>query len=297
MAAVGRDGSIFARARMGTPKGASPSDFLAALGSLADKCRGSIGSEKKIVGIAVAVPATFNAAEGILTKLPNLPSLDGMNLKVGLSAKFALPVTVENDATAAAIGENWRGASRGIDTSILVTLGTGVGGGLIINGKPLRGIDGTAGEIGHICVEPLGHPCGCGSRGCVEQYASATAIVRMAGELQAGLPLSEQAGQKWQTALQVYEAGMSGNELAVSAFERMGFYLGIALADLVNVLNPEMIVIGGGVSAGWELFADHVSAEVRKRAFREPAERVKIIRAELGDDAGILGAARTAFGD
>ena len=297
MAAVGRDGSIFARARKSTPKHVSPNEFLAVLGDLADECRGSIGPDKKIVGIAVAVPATFNAAEGILTKLPNLPSLNGMNLKAGLADKFSLPVTVENDATAAAIGENWRGASRGISTSILVTLGTGVGGGIIINNKPLRGLDGTAGEIGHICVEPLGHPCGCGSRGCVEQYASATAIVRMAGELRAGITRPEPADLEWQTALQIYEAGMGGSELAVSVFERMGFYLGVALADLVNVLNPEMIVIGGGVSAGWELFADHVSSEVRKRAFREPAERAKMIRAELGDDAGILGAARTAFGE
>src|SRR5438067_1747922 len=224
MAAVGRDGKVFARARMNTPKNTSPAEFLTALGSLADECGGAMGSEKALAGIAVAVPATFNAAEGILTKLPNLPSLIGMNLKADLADKFGLPVTLENDATAAAIGENWHGASRGVDSSILITLGTGIGGGIIVNGQPLRGLDGTAGEIGHICVEPAGHPCGCGSHGCVEQYASATAIVRMASEMRATLPPFERTDPEWHTALQVYEAGISGSTLALSVFERMGFY-------------------------------------------------------------------------
>ena len=214
----------------------------------------TIGAEKALAGIALAVPATFNAADGILTKLPNLPSLIGMNLKADLAAKFGLPVTLENDATAAAIGEHWRGASRGVASSILITLGTGIGGGIIIDGRPLRGLDGTAGEIGHICVEPAGHPCGCGSHGCVEQYASATAIVRMAMEMRAALPPFEQTDPEWHTALQVYQAGIASSTLALSVFERMGFYLGLSVSGLVNALNPEMIVIGGGVSAGWDLF-------------------------------------------
>lgn len=296
MAAVSQNGSIFTRARMPTPKSATPADFLGALGSLAAECKTGLGSDKDIVGMAVAVPATFNAAKGILTKLPNLPTLNGMNLKADLSAKFGIPVTLENDATSAGIGENWLGASRGVASSIIVTLGTGVGGGIIIDHKPVRGIDGTAGEIGHICVEPLGHPCGCGSRGCIEQYASATAIVRLANE---NTSTSSAAGENgaWPTAADIYDAAKNGNEIARHAFRQMAFYLGIALSGLINTLNPEMIVIGGGVSAGIDLFGDDLRAEVLKRTFHEPAERAKIVRAELGDDAGILGAARAAFGE
>src|SRR5205823_3584708 len=127
------------------------------------------------------------------------------------------------------------GASRAVRSSIMVTLGTGVGGGIIIDRQPWRGIDGTAGEIGHVCVEPFGHPCGCGSRGCVEQYASATGIVRMARQ-----KVSDSAAQSpdWQTSLQVYEAAITGNPAARNAFELMAFYLAIALTGLINALNP-----------------------------------------------------------
>jgi glucokinase len=159
----------------------------------------------------------------------------------------------------------------------------------------LRGADGTAGEIGHICVEPFGAPCGCGSRGCVEQYSSATAIVRITRELENQYPRSILRNKASCTSLDVYEAGQTGDELALEVFRRMGFYLGVALADLVNVLNPDAIVIGGGAAAGWDLFVDHVREQIDARAFREPALRAKLIRAALGDDAGILGAARSGF--
>ena len=228
---------------------------------------------------------SIRLGDGVLTKLPNLPSLNGMNLKAALTDRFSLPVTLENGATAAAIGENWLGASKGVDDSILITLGTGVGGGVIINGEPHRGKDGTADEIGHICVEPDGHPCGCGSHGCVKQYACATAIVRMAKE--SGLEIT--------TSLEVYESAQRGDEIARSVFQKMGRYLGITLAGLVNTLNPEMIVLGGGVAAGMDAFIEPLKAEILARAFREPAERAKIVRSELGDNAGFLGAARSAF--
>jgi glucokinase len=176
-----------------------------------------------------------------------------------------------------------------------VTLGTGVGGGIIINGVPLRGPDGTAGEVGHICVEPLGLPCGCGSFGCLEQYASATAVVRMAAEMAALQNTSTALSVPGLTSLDVYEAGKQGNALAIAVFARMGYYLGIVLAGLVDVLNPEMIVLGGGLSSAWDLFIDHTRDQIFRRAFREPAERVKLVRAELGDDAGSIGAAYLAF--
>ncbi|MFZ1700557.1 MAG: ROK family protein, partial [Pyrinomonadaceae bacterium] len=273
-------------ARAATPNDVSPQQLLDLAAKMAAECRAAIDSSHEICGVAFASPApAAKNSDGILSKLPNLPSLNGMNLPSGLSDMLGLPVTLENDATAAAIGEHWIGASRGTNNSIVVTLGTGVGGGLIVDGQPFRGIDGTAGEIGHICVEPDGHPCGCGSHGCIEQYASATAIIRMANEL----------GLKVSTAKAVYDAAKSGDGKALAVFESMGRYLGIILAGLINTLNPEIIVIGGGVAAGMDAFADHIEAEISFRAFREPATRVRIVPTKLSDMAGILGVAKSAF--
>lgn len=284
MSAVGSDGEIFSHARTSTPKDATPEEFLAVMVGLADECKAAAGTDKSVVAMGIGVPANFNT-EGVLTHVTNIPSLTGMNLKADLSAKFGVPVALENDATAATIGENWLGASKDVSDSIMLTLGTGVGGGIIIGNEPFRGIDGTAGRLGHITVEPEGHPCKCGNRGCIEQYASATAIVRMASE----------AGLDFNTSFEVYQAAQSGNERAVSVYQRSGYYLGITLASLTNALNPEMIVIGGGGAAGWDAFIEPLTAELTARAFHEPVERAKVIRGTLADNAGILGAARSAF--
>lgn len=295
MAAVDREGKILHRTKHDTPKSDRADEIIAAIVEAASECLKSIKKKGWIKAFGAAVPATLNAPAGVILKAPNLPALDGFRFSATISDELNLPVVLENDANAAAIGENWRGAAKDFANSICVTLGTGVGGGIILNGNILRGIDGTAGEIGHICVEPLGAPCGCGSRGCVEQYSSATAIVRITRELENQYPKSVLQNKSRLTSLDVFEAGKNGDELALEVFRLMGFYLGIALADLVNVLNPEVIVIGGGASAGWDLFIGHVQDQIRKRAFAEPADRAKIVRAKLGDDAGILGAAKLAF--
>ena len=284
MAAVGRDGRIFSHAKIETEKANEPKSLVEAFSSLADKCRAALTAGQMVIGIGAGVPANIRS-DGVLKNLPNLRALEGMNLNAELAARFNVPVVLENDATAAAIGENWLGASKDIRDSIMITLGTGVGGGIIIDNEPLRGIDGTAGKLGHICVEPEGHPCGCGSNGCIEQYASATAIVRLANE----------SGLQSTTSLEVYEAAQTGDQRAIDVFKKMGRYLGITLGGLVNALNPEMIVIGGGAAAAWEAFIDHLTAELRYRAFNEPADRVQIVRGKLGDNAGILGAARSVF--
>lgn len=295
MAAVDREGKILHRTKHETPKSDRADGIISAVVEAASECIQAVKKNSWIKALGAAVPATLNAPEGIILKAPNIPALDGFRFSAAVSDELNLPVVLENDANSAAIGENWLGASKGFASSVCVTLGTGVGGGIILNNKILRGIDGTAGEIGHICVEPLGEPCGCGSRGCVEQYSSATAIVRMTHELKDQYPKSVLQNKTRLTSLDVYEAGKEGDELALEVFRKMGFYLGIALADLVNVLNPEVIVIGGGAAAGWDLFIGHVQEQIRKRAFSEPARRAKLVCAELGDDAGILGAAKTAF--
>ncbi|HEX8287114.1 MAG TPA: ROK family protein [Pyrinomonadaceae bacterium] len=295
VAAIDSNGSILCRTKYETPKSESADDIFRAISEAARECRKSVENTGRLLAVGVAAPATIDSANGVILKAPNLPALDGANFSKAIERELNLPVVLENDANSAAIGENWLGASRGYNDSICVTLGTGVGGGITLNGKILRGKNGTAGEIGHICVEPFGAPCGCGSRGCVEQYSSATAVVRIAHELENQYPKSVLARNFDLTSLKVYEAGKDGDELALEVFRRMGFYLGIALADLVNVLNPEIIVIGGGAAAGWDLFIEHAREQIFARAFKEPAESVKIVRAELGDDAGILGAARLAF--
>jgi glucokinase len=242
------------------------------------------------------VPGTVNVEEGIVVKAPNLPSLDGFRLAAVLSTELKRPALLENDANAAAVGEMWQGAGRGRRTVVCVTLGTGVGGGIILDGKLWRGVDGAAAEIGHMCVDPFGGvACGCGSRGCLEVYASATAIVRMTREASPRHPDSTLHTAKDLTSEAIFAAGLEGDELALEVFRRMGVYLGIGVANLINILNPEVIVIGGGVANGWDLFEKHMHQQVAERAFPLLAARVKIVRAECGDDAGLLGAARLAF--
>jgi glucokinase len=295
MAAIDRAGNILHRTKHDTPKSDRTDEIVRAITDAAEECRRAVENNGEIAAVGAAVPATTNSTDGIILKAPNLPALDGFRFSAVISDELNLPVILENDANSAAVGEHWMGASKGFENSVCVTLGTGVGGGIVLGGRVLRGVDGTAGEVGHICVEPLGAPCGCGSRGCVEQYSSASAIVRLVGELENQYPKSVLHNKSRRTSLDVYEAGRTGDELALEVFRQMGFYLGIALADLVNVLNPEVIVIGGGAAAGWDLFINHVRDQIHYRAFREPAQRAKLVRAELGDDAGILGAAYLAF--
>lgn len=295
IAAVDEHGNVVHRLRVPTPESLARADITAAIGDLASQCIELLGADSRPAAFGVAAPAIVSSADCTIFSSPNLPELDGYDLAGELQKRLGLPVMLENDANSAAVGENWLGASRGVQNSICVTLGTGVGGGLIFDGKLMRGVDGTAGEVGHVTVEPDGYPCGCGSNGCVEQYASATAIKHIATLLKAKYPDSELAAIEQPSAVDVFEAGKRGDALALEVFRQVGAYLGIALAGLINVLNPEVIVIGGGVSAGWDLFIEHAHAQIKKRAFRQPGERAKLVRAELGDDAGILGAAKLAL--
>jgi glucokinase len=299
VAAVDREGSIHCRLMQPTPQAEKPNEIVRALIDAAHECERRIaGKNGKISAISVAVPGTVNVREGVVVKAPNVPSLDGFRLAAALESELEWPAILENDANAAAIGEMWRGAGRGYGAIICVTLGTGVGGGIILNGKLWRGADGSAAEIGHMGVDPFGGvPCTCGSRGCLEVYASATAIVRMTREAGPRYPNSLLHTVEDLTSEKVYLAGLEGDELSLEVFRRMGVYLGIGIASLINVLNPEIVVIGGGLSNGWDLFAPHMRQQIIERAFPIPARRVKIVRAECGDDAGLLGAARLAFTD
>jgi glucokinase len=295
IAAVSTDGSILCQLSEPTPNTGVAFDVVDAISRVAELCIVECGNESRPASFGLALAALVSVRDGRALSSPNLPELNGLHLAKTLSEGLSIPVVLENDATAAAIGEHWLGSSKDVESSVFVTLGTGVGGGLILDGRVYRGVDGTAGEIGHICVEPDGVLCGCGSHGCVEQYASATAIVRIAGELLHRHPSSSLNRHPGFTSRDVYDAAIAGDSAALDAFKVMGRYLGIALAGLVDVLNPELIVIGGGAAAGWDLFIEHVRSEIQARAFRDPATRVKLVRASLGETAGILGGARVAL--
>src|SRR5438128_4567119 len=289
--------TINIRLKHKTPQATQPDEMAQALVLAVRECE----TQSKISGdciraVSVVVPGSVNVAQGVVVKAPNVACLDGFRLTAALTSELKLPAVLENDANAAAVGEMWQGAGHGRRTIVCVTLGTGVGGGIILDGKLWRGVNGSAGEIGHMCVDPFGGvACTCGSRGCLEVYASATAIVRMTREARPRYPDSVlQVGDEL-TSETIYRAGVGGDGLALEVFRRMGVYLGIGLANLINILNPETIVIGGGVVNGWNLFEKHMTHEVAERAFPIPAAEVKIVPAECGDDAGLLGAAHLAF--
>ncbi|CAN5766606.1 ROK family protein [soil metagenome] len=298
-AVVGRDGRIHYRLKQPTPQAEKPDGIVHAIVDAAHEGERQIAARgAHISAVSIAVPGTVNFEDGVVIKAPNLPCLDGFRLAAALEGELEWAAILENDANAAAIGEMWQGAARGYNDIVCVTLGTGVGGGIILDGKLWRGVDGSAAEVGHLGVDPFGGvPCACGSRGCLEVYASATAIVRMTREARPRYPDSILHTREDLTSETVYRAGLEGDELALEVFRRMGVYLGIGLASLVNLLNPEIIVIAGGLSNGWELFEQHMHQQVIERAFPLPARSVKITRAECGDDAGFLGAARLAFED
>jgi glucokinase len=299
VATVDRCGHISSRQMQATPQAEKPNEIVRALINAVHQRERSAAEQGGVISaLSVVVPGTVNVAEGVVVKAPNVPCLDGFRLAAALESELEWPVILENDANAAAIGEMWRGAGQGYRSIICVTLGTGVGGGIILDGKLWRGVDGSAAEIGHIGVDPFaGVPCTCGSRGCLEVYASATAIVRMTREARPRYPNSILHNTEDLTSAKIFQAGREGDELAIEVFRRMGVYLGIGLASLINVLNPEIVVIGGGLSNGWDLFEKHMQQQVIERAFPIPARRVRIVRAECGDDAGLLGAARLAFSD
>jgi len=296
---IDREGGIHERARTETPESDNANDIIDAIASAVRQCEAKAAGRNAITqSISVVVPGSVQAETGVVVNAPNVPAIVGFTLGKALTDELQRPVLIENDANAAALGEMWQGAGRGHQTMICLTLGTGVGGGLILNGKLWRGIDGTAGEIGHVSVEPFGDVrCKCGNTGCLEVYASATAVVRMTQEKLAtnqgsslhSLPRHELTSER------VFKAALAGDELAREVFQRVGEYLGVAIADVVNIFNPEMIVVGGGVSGAFDLFAPSARDQILRRAFPVPAKRCRIARAECGDDAGLLGAAWLAM--
>lgn len=244
----------------------------------------------EIAGIGVGVPGPVNEA----SEVPCAVNLHWgyVNIAGDLERLTGFPVKAGNDANVAALGELWKGGGAGHHSMIMVTLGTGVGGGIIINDKIVAGAHGAAGEIGHAHVEDaITDPCNCGNCGCLEQVASATGIVRLAKELLESTKAPSVLRKRRLTAKAVWDAVKEGDALAVQVAERFGTYLGKALAVFAAVADPEIIVIGGGVSKAGEILLDYVTAPYQKYAFSACRE-AEFALATLGNDAGICGAAR-----
>jgi glucokinase len=252
-----------------------------------------------VAAVGIGIPGLFNQKSGRIELMPNLPALTEISIVEELERETGLPVALDNDANVATYGEHQVGAARGRRDVFLVTLGTGIGAGLIINGQLYRGASGFAGEFGHMTIDPEGIECACGNIGCLETIASGPNIVRRTRERlyrdrtsslsRLALPRDREF-----TAEDIARAAREGDEMAQVMMERTGMFLGIAIAAVINLLNVEMVVLGGGVMEAGDLILKPTIDETRRRAFPPSFGACEIVIAELGPSAGMIGAALLA---
>lgn len=253
-------------------------------------------SDAQLLGIGIGVPGFVDNKTGIVFEAVNLHWKTHVPLREKLEQLAHVPVYVGNDANNAALGEMWQGAGKGATDLVAITLGTGVGGGVIVEGRVIQGVTGAGGEIGHITVEPTGGPaCNCGKSGCLETYASATAIIRegsRAAKDHTSPFLAERLSQKGSVnAKDVFDAALAGDESALAIIDQAAHYLGIGLSHLANILNPAKIVIGGGVSAAGDFLFDRIRSSFKQFALPITYDACEILPATTGNDAGVIGAA------
>ena len=247
-----------------------------------------------IAGVGLGIPGPVNE-DGAVICAVNL-HWGYVELEKELEKLTGLTVKAGNDANVAALGEMWKGGGAGYHNVVMVTLGTGVGGGIIVNGKIVTGTHGAGGEIGHIHVEDDETlSCNCGNQGCLEQYTSATGVVRLANRMLAATDKASVLRNEEVTAKAVFDAVKAGDELAMEVAEKFGKYLGTALAVIAGVVDPEVFVIGGGVSKAGKILLDYVEKYYKKYVFQGSRDCTFAL-AELGNDAGICGAAKLVLG-
>lgn len=280
-AAIGYEGGVLAkitgRAQLSQGRDTVMGDMLSSIRKLREECGAG-----DLAGVGIGVPGFILMEKGMILNSNNLPEFCNFEIRDYIEQRLGTPVVLENDGNAAALGEQWMGAGRGVEDLVMLNLGTGIGGGIVSGGKVLRGFAGMAAEVGHITVVPNGNPCGCGNSGCLEKHASATAITGMARMMHLGAN---------PTALEVYEMAMAGDDRAKMIFDCVGNALGIALATLINLFNFPLYLLGGGVLAAWDLFAPGMLAEIRRRSFTYRNTETRIEPAVLGNQAGLFGAA------
>lgn len=315
IAAVGSSGKILEKITTGTEVARGRDRVLDELCAAVRTLALKYGPAGELEGIGVGVPGIIDMRTGTLRESPNLPGWEDYPVRDEIQRRLNSTVILENDANAAALGEKWLGAAADVNDMCMLTLGTGVGGGLVLGDRIWHGMLGMAAEIGHINIEADGPPCGCGCRGCLEQYASALAIKRMATEAVARGDAPDLARAMSQdpefSAKIIYHLASEGDAPAQKIFDRAGWALGIGLANLINTLNLPMYVIGGGVASAWSAFAPAMFETVRNYSYiyrvTAPAEGASsqqqssdkkrkkytvITQAVLGSDAGLIGAAR-----
>ena len=267
--------------------------------SLLSVCETLIGSSGAIPeSVGIGVPGTVNAEKGEVVFTPNLP-LRGANITSEIRGKYGCPVRLGNDANCAALGEAIAGSARGVQCAVMITLGTGVGGGVIIGGKLHSGLSGAAGELGHMVIIADGRECGCGRKGCWETYASATGLKRTVKEFartHTDSLLYELSGGDIESigGRAIFEAFRANDKAAMLAVEQYIRHLATGMANIINILEPEVFCVGGGISNEWASIEALLNAEVdaeKYTRFSDGAPMTRIVRAELGNDACIIGAA------
>jgi glucokinase len=264
---------------------------------ISELCEESGASARTIKGVGIGVPGTPDIETGVIQLLPNLP---GKWLNVPLQSiievQVQLPVALINDVRAITLGEWTFGAGRGADTLVCLAIGTGIGGGVVVNGQLHLGIGGTAGEFGHHIVEVDGLPCGCGGRGCLELYASGPAIAAM-GVKEVMHGHTTQIGELVDHDLNridaeiIARAAQEGDAIAQGILQRAGMYLGIAVGNILGVISPQKVIFGGGVSRAGDLLLKPILQTVNERVHVIPVQKVEFVLAELGINGGLLGAA------
>ncbi|MCC6294212.1 MAG: ROK family protein [Bryobacterales bacterium] len=284
-AAIDRAGNILDKTSGATNFEEGRDAVLNDIAGAVNQLRARFGSSG-FYGIGIGVPGFIDIERGVIVGTHNLLGFDGFPMRDDLSQRLSTPVILENDANAAALGEKWMGAGRDVNDLVLLTLGTGIGGGIISGGRVLHGHVGMAGELGHITAIPGGNPCGCGNSGCLEKHASATAVEAMAKLVALGDHL---------TAKDVFDLAEQGNPLALMVFHHMGTALGLALATLINIFNFPLYLLSGGVLPAWKFFAPVMLAEIEKRSFTYRHTKTRVEPATLGNQAGLYGAAYLPF--
>lgn len=287
-------GRLLAHKRIETPSSLGPDANIRAIISAGRAVIDESPARVEVIGIGCGGP--LDRKTGTLHAVANLPGWEGLCLTELFSEEFGGPAYLDNDATAAAVGEALFGAGRGVDHFAYFTVSTGIGGGIIIGGKPYRGSGENAGEFGHTKILPNGPPCNCGDRGCLESLASGTAIARIAREgLASHADSSLFARGERVTAEIVARSALCGDTYAREVWSQAMYHLGLGVANVVNVLNPRLVILGGGVTNAGDLLFDPVRAVVRERAMKTLASDVEVVPAANGDLVGLMGAFAVAI--
>ena len=295
-------GEIAGRTVVATEAHTGPPAVLRRMAMVVETVRASAGLRREAVGgIGVGVPGVTDMDAGRTLFLPNLPTAwRAVPVAAMLAEATGYPVALINDARAFILAEATWGAGRGARNVAGLTVGTGIGGGIVIEGRLYMGLDGTAGEVGHQTIDPDGPPCGCGNRGCLEAFASGPAIAAL-GVRAVLQGMTTRIGALAEHDLNritpetIMRAAEEGDEVAREILRRAGNYLGTGVANLATILSPDRVIIGGGVARLGEWLLEPVRATLRQRCHAVPVDRIEVVRAALGDDAGVVGAAVWAF--